>query len=103
MLFVGDHGKTDQYWLDKLRGSGVDGGQWLADRPIAKAHDVADLLRRFKSAYRGVVVYDEHVPETAAIASTVAGADDLLPIRFDDSPGRSITSSCSISPARGWT
>ena len=87
VLFVGEHGKTDQYWLDKLRGSGVDGGQWLADRPIAKARDVADLLRQFKSTYRGVVVYDEHVPETAAIASTVAGADDLLPIRFDDSPG----------------
>jgi len=87
VLFVGEHGKTDQYWLDKLRGSGLDGGQWLADRPIAKARDVTDLLQRFKSTYRGVVVYDEHVPATAVIASTVAGADDLLPIRFDDSPG----------------
>ncbi len=81
-LFVGDHGKTDQYWLDKLR----EKNQWLADRPIEKVKDVADLLQRFKSVYRGVVVYDEHVPATAVIASTIAGADDLLPVRFDPGP-----------------
>ena len=33
------------------------------------------------------MVYDEKVPATSAIASTIAGVENLLPIRYDLAPG----------------
>jgi len=74
---------TDQFWFDWLRGE--DG--WLrssATRPVASLEEAVRLLR---PVFKGLVVYDGAVPATACAASTAAGCEDLLPVRFDPTPG----------------
>ncbi|MBN1422635.1 MAG: hypothetical protein JXP34_27910 [Planctomycetes bacterium] len=70
----------DDYWLEKLR---KKPGGWLAGRSVEEAPTLDDLLDRFRDAYRGLVVYDERVPATSNVASTIAGCASLLPVRYD--------------------
>jgi hypothetical protein len=46
-----------------------------------------DLLRRFRADYQGAVVWDDRVPATSNVASTIAGCDNLLPLRYDPRDG----------------
>ncbi|HOX38618.1 MAG TPA: GxGYxYP family putative glycoside hydrolase [Candidatus Brocadiia bacterium] len=72
----------DDFWFDYLR----QDGNWLADRetvPLADAHEV---LRRFAGRFKGVVVYKGEHWATSNLASTIAGVEDRLCLRFDDSP-----------------
>ncbi len=73
----------DRYWFDQLNGD----GQYLSS--FAKVHetDFFRLLEVFKNEIRGIVLWDENVPATANVAATVAGADKLLPVRYDETPG----------------
>ncbi len=54
---------------------------------MIKIDSIEQLLDRFQAAYRGAVVWDEQVPATSNLASTIAGCDDLLPLRFDPRDG----------------
>lgn len=78
------HGKVnvDDYWLARLR----EPNGWLADRTVQRIEGLVDLVSRFRSAIEGVVVYDPAVAATSNLASTIAGVENLLPIRFDPSP-----------------
>lgn len=67
---------ADERWLAYLRAP----GQWLADRPFKQVADLATLLTLLTDVYRGAVLYDPAVPATSMLASTIAGADNLLPI-----------------------
>ncbi|MCZ7638017.1 MAG: hypothetical protein M5U12_19435 [Verrucomicrobia bacterium] len=60
---------------------------WLAGRPVERVGSLEALLERFRDRFQGLVVYDERVPATSNLASTVGGCDDLLPVRFDPVPG----------------
>ncbi len=74
---------TDQFWFDWFRTE--DG--WLkgaAVRPMASLEEAVGL---FRSVFRGLVVYDPAVPATSNVASTAAGCEDLLPVRYDPTPG----------------
>lgn len=73
----------DDYWYWKLRAP----GEWLADREVVRIESLDELLRTFESVYRGAVVYDPRVPATSNVASTIAGAESLLPVRHDESEG----------------
>ena len=73
----------DAYWLDCLRRTGAV----PEDRPVKTIEDVETLVQTFRPFVRGAVVYDPNVAATSNVASTVAGADDLLPIRYDLRPG----------------
>lgn len=73
---------TDNFWLDWLRGE--DG--WLKSSPVRALADVEEAVPTFRDAFKGLVVYDPNVPATSNVASTVAGCDALLPVRFDDAP-----------------
>ena len=78
----------DRYWFELFRSPMPDGSDgWLAARPVHEAASLEELLDIFREDYRGVVLYDERVPATSCLAATLAGADDLLPIRFDPAPG----------------
>ncbi|EQD46153.1 hypothetical protein B1A_14714, partial [mine drainage metagenome] len=80
----GESGSIDHFWLNWLRKC----NNWLGRRPLQKVADISglrDLILAHKHLARGLVVYDEHVPSTSNVASTVAGVEDLLPIRFDKS------------------
>jgi len=73
---------SDRFWLEELRKKKGH----LASRVVETAQSFDELLGRFSSAYNGVVVWDPGVPATANVASTVAGAEGWLPVRYDESP-----------------
>lgn len=83
VYLVGDAGRTDRYWLDLLRKP----GQWLAGCELRERHDLVELVKSYREVIKGVVVWDERVPATALIASTAAGVEDLLPVRYDTDAG----------------
>ena len=70
--------ETDQFWLDWLRSE--DG--WLRQAEVVPLASVEDVVRTFRKYCKGLVVYDPAVPATSCVASTAAGCDDLLPVRF---------------------
>jgi hypothetical protein len=85
LLFVGDNGQgdTDHYWLEHL----CQPGEWLHRARMEKVANVQELLQRFRPSINGLFVWDERVPATALVASTAAGVDNLLPVRYDPDPG----------------
>ncbi len=91
---------TDQFWFDWLRGE--DG--WLKSSTVRTLADVEQALTTFRSVYKGLVVYDPKIPATSNVASTVAGCDGLLPVRFDAAPDSlftRLTQHLRI-PVRNW-
>jgi hypothetical protein len=70
--------ETDQFWLDWL--CGEDG--WLKDSEVVTLTSPEEVIRTFRKYVKGLVVYDPEVPATSCVASTAAGCDDLLPVRF---------------------
>lgn len=74
---------VDDYWLEKLT---ADGG-WLAGAKTEPVKGIENLVMRFGRLIKGAVVYDPVVWATSNVASTVAGVEDLLPIRYDTSAG----------------
>ena len=84
LFYCSEFGRdTDQFWFDWLRGE--DG--WLKDREVVALDSVEAALKQLRSCYQGIVVYDPNVPATANLASTIAGCDSLLPVRFDSDAG----------------
>ena len=73
----------DQYWLDDLS----SGGRLLDGTTQEVVTDLDDLLDAFSSVVEGVVVWDTALPATANVASTAAGIENLLPVRYDTTPG----------------
>ena len=84
LLYCAEFGvATDQFWLDWFRGE--DG--WLGGTEVRALPDLDSVLTQFRNSAGGLVVYDEQVPATACVASTVAGVEGLLPVRYDPSAG----------------
>jgi hypothetical protein len=71
--------ETDQFWFDWLRGE--DG--WLKNTLVRQLTNVEEALTAFRDVFEGLVVYDPNVPATSNLASTAAGVEQLLPVRFD--------------------
>lgn len=69
----------DKYWLNKYRRK----GQWSYQKETVTYNTIEDLVSAYAGYIKGVVLYDERVPSTSNVASAVAGAEDLLPIRYD--------------------
>ncbi len=73
----------DQYWYDKL----TEPGEYLAGFTRQTVTDFWWLVEHFSAAYGGLVLWDEEVPATANVASTIAGVENLLPVRYDTAAG----------------
>ena len=73
---------TDQFWFDWARTE--DG--WLRDAEVRSLGSLDDVLREFRGHYDGLVVYDPRVAATSNAASTAAGCEQLLPVRYDPAP-----------------
>ncbi len=83
LLYCAEFGvDTDQFWLDWFRGE--DG--WLRKSQTVPLASLEDAVRAFRKQIRGVVVYDPAVPATSCLASTAAGCEGLLPVRFSREP-----------------
>lgn len=78
-LFIRYVKTPDDFWWEQM----IQPGGWLAGRQIVRIASLDELLARFRGFYHGAVVWDERVPATANVASSIAGCDDLLPLRFD--------------------
>jgi hypothetical protein len=78
---------TDRFWFDWLRGE--DG--WLQASGVKSVRDLRDAVTSFRDFYTGLVVYDPAVAATSNLASTAAGCDWLLPVRYDPAAGSVFT------------
>lgn len=84
VLFSEDRGlAVDAFWLRRFS----EPGEWLHGREQRRIESIEALLEQFASAFDGFVVWDPSVPATSNVASTVAGADGLIPLRYDPNPG----------------
>ena len=72
----------DEYWWNKYRKK----GEWLEKKDTLECSSVADAVMQFRNELEGMVVYDSKIPSTSNVASTVAGVEKLVAVRFDASP-----------------
>lgn len=73
----------DRYWWAKYH----EKNKWLNGRDTTTYNNITDLFTAYKSFIKGAVVYDPKVSATSNVASSVAGADDVVAIRYDTAPG----------------
>lgn len=79
IFFVENEGiNIDTYWWEKYR----EPGKWLSGRDTETYSDVVELVHAYRSDIKGAVVYDPKVAATSNVASAVAGAEDLIAIRY---------------------
>lgn len=82
-LYVLYNREPDSFWWERL----TEPGGWLAGKEVESFPNLTALIRRFGSLAQGLVLYDERVPATSNLASTLAGCEDLLCCRFDAEEG----------------
>ncbi len=73
----------DDWWLARLSRP----GGWLAGAERRNVATLEQLVETFRDRLAGAVVYDAALPATSNVASTLAGVEDLVAIRFDETPG----------------
>ncbi|MGH8063850.1 MAG: NBR1-Ig-like domain-containing protein [Candidatus Entotheonellia bacterium] len=74
---------VDEYWVEKLRAP----GGMLEGMVFVQVPDLVSLVSSFRSLLRGAVVWDPAVPATHTVAYTIAGAEDLVVLRYDPTAG----------------
>ncbi len=92
---------VDDYWWKKYR----QPGEWLADRDTVVLSGLPEALRIFRREIDGVVVYDPAVASTSNVASSVAGVENLVAVRYDSSPSSLYTQIVAEGlqlPVRCW-
>lgn len=72
--------RIDDFWMLRMAEDG-----WISMPRCRTLNRPEDLLRPFAHLVKGLVVWDPAVPATANLASTIAGAEDLLPVPYDAS------------------
>lgn len=72
----------DKYWWDKYSKK----GEWLYGKQTVTYNTIEDLFEAYKSQINGAVVYDDKVASTSNVASSIAGIENLVAIRYDLSP-----------------
>lgn len=82
-LYLRALAEPDDFWWETMHAP----GGWLEKSHSRRIGGLEALLAAFTDAYEGAVVWDERVPATSNLASTIAGAERLLPLRFDETPG----------------
>ncbi len=73
---------VDDYWWQKYR----QAGEWLSNYDTLECRNLIDAVQAFRNEVRGLVVYDPKVAATSNVASTVAGVENLIAVRYDPSP-----------------
>lgn len=102
VIFVNDYGRNiDEFWWDEY----AKPGQWLDGKKTKDYPDIVSLVEAYRPFIQGVVAYDGNVAATSNVASAVAGAENLLPLRYDADPhslyGRLVLSGPKL-PVKRW-
>lgn len=82
-LFIRFMPQPDDFWWNHLTSQ----GEWLHGRTVEKVSSLEELLSHFAPNIEGVVLYEEKVWATSNLASTIAGVEDRLPLRHDETAG----------------
>lgn len=96
-LFLRFMADTDDFWFDHLRSP----GEWLHGREVVETQSLEELLQVFRGKIRGLVLYSENVRATSNLASTIAGVEDRLALRYDPSPDSLYSRIMAMEPK--WT
>lgn len=75
--------ETDDFWFEWMRAP----GNWLSGRPVHEIATLEELISVFENRIRGLVIYREDVPANSNVASTIAGVEERICLRYDPSPG----------------
>jgi len=78
-----DYMDADSFWLDKMRAKGA----YLEHAQLTPLASVEEAIATFSDSIGGVVVWDSDVPSTSNVASTICGVENLIPVRYDPTPG----------------
>ena len=78
----GTERNVDTYWWNKYSRS----GEWLDGCKTVNYKTIEDLVAAYRTMIEGVVLYDSDVASTSNIASSVAGIDNLIALRYDPAP-----------------
>lgn len=62
-------------------------GGWLRDTRLEPVGSLQELIEAYRDEIPGLVVWDDAVEATANVATTVAGVEGLLPVRFAEQSG----------------
>lgn len=81
-LFVRFMKETDDFWWDEFRKP----GGWLEKAEVKKVDDWIALLEVFQTFIHGAVIYSEKVQPSSNLASTIAGLENRICLRYDPSP-----------------
>ena len=73
---------VDAYWWNKYS----QPGEWLDGCQTVTYKTIEDLVAAYRSFINGVVLYDPNVASTSNVASSIAGIENLIAIRYDPSP-----------------
>lgn len=80
-LFVRFMPQPDDFWWSQL----TSPGEWLHGREVEKLDSMDALLQTFAARFKGLVIYNEQQWASSNLASTIAGVEDRLPLRHDNS------------------
>lgn len=78
-LFLRYNRERDDFWWELMTRE----GGWLEGREVRRTTELSEALAHFRDAFEGLVAWDERVPATSNLASTIAGADRLIAVRHD--------------------
>ena len=83
--------EADLYWLytystkdQYLSGATLKQIPWSGGSELDA---IAELFRACSDAYEGIVLWDSDVPATMLVACTIAGVENLIPVRYDTREG----------------
>lgn len=77
-----DGSHADDFWLKLM----LSEDEWLEGCRVNRIATIEELFKKYRRQVNGAVIYDPNVYATSNLASTLAGAEDLVAIRFDPSP-----------------
>ncbi|MDO5571180.1 MAG: GxGYxYP family putative glycoside hydrolase [Bacteroidales bacterium] len=72
----------DEYWWNKYRKP----GKWLYNKDTLELKSIEDVIYYFINDINGLVVYDPNVAATSNLASSIAGIENLIAVRYDAAP-----------------
>ncbi|GHU99736.1 hypothetical protein FACS1894159_04260 [Bacteroidia bacterium] len=74
---------VDRYWWDQYSREGA----WLDGCKTVTYKTIEELITAYCDHIDGVVLYDSDVASTSNIASSIAGIENLIALRYDTDPG----------------